>query len=273
MKKIDVTLEDQIVKEYKHGYGTKYLASHFHIHRTTIQRILKRRKVGLRKRSSLYHYDPTFFDEYNELSCYWAGFIWADGHIRKDRHILHIKLAEQDSEHLASFLKHIRSERLVHKYQHAHRDTFYVVVDICGDWFLNSLSVKFGLSRDKKVRSHPLTLIPPQYHSHFLRGLFDGDGCVTTPKGHVCLMNFAGDKNLIEPLSQYFGDQLDVHLKSRNRYAPFIWNPWQTAGHINYSGKNAIKILSWLYEGATFCMGRKHMRFQKIMEMQTKSVV
>ena len=98
--KINSELEQSIIKDYNDGYGTNYLASKYDVHRATIQRCLIRNSVELRRVSPHKHYNVRFFDTYTSESCYWAGFIAADGYIRNDRDAVCIHLCNIDINHL-----------------------------------------------------------------------------------------------------------------------------------------------------------------------------
>ncbi len=102
--KIDEKIEKDIIDLYNDGYGTMEISQKCGVHRATVQRVLQRNNIDLRKRTPV-HYDIHFFDEYNENSCYWAGFIAADGYVRSDRAAVTIHLASADYEHLLKLAK------------------------------------------------------------------------------------------------------------------------------------------------------------------------
>lgn len=54
-----------------------------------------------------YLLNKTFFRDFNELTCYWAGFIAADGCLRQNWRTLNFCLNAKDIEHLESFSKDI----------------------------------------------------------------------------------------------------------------------------------------------------------------------
>lgn len=85
MKKTDPKIEREIVDKYSGGIGTLKLSSTYKIHRSTIQAILIRNGIKLRSTSPYYHYNVNFFSTYTKESCYWGGFVAADGYIRKSR--------------------------------------------------------------------------------------------------------------------------------------------------------------------------------------------
>ena len=232
------------------------------MHRSTVQKFLKLKSIPLRRRSSLDHYNIDFFNNYTEESCYWAGFILAEGHFRKKNDVLHIKLSYEDKERLEVFLSHIGAKRKVRDYKHTYRNTKYSVVDICGKWYLNSINRNFGFTREKYFTCLPWNFLGADMLAHFVRGFFDGDGSISIPnKTKVCMINFAGEREWLEPLSKYLSELLDIHLKSGNKFAPYVPNKNGIAGLICYSGKNAMKIFDWMYDRSGLHMKRKYDKF------------
>lgn len=110
MYKLCNQIENEIVEKYKIGYSNKDLSNEFSLHRSTIQRVLKRNNINLHYSKSKLKCNDNLFSTYNEISCYWAGFILADGYIRKDSPTLHIKLSSKDVLHLNKFQECIKCE-------------------------------------------------------------------------------------------------------------------------------------------------------------------
>lgn len=58
-------IEEEIAESYIRGMSTKKISDLHLIHRSTVQRILKRRGVSLRLGSPKHQYDVSFFDKYD----------------------------------------------------------------------------------------------------------------------------------------------------------------------------------------------------------------
>lgn len=249
MKKIGKEIENQIVNLYLNECGTTKLSKKFNLHRSTIQRILKRNRIKLRqKRDIAFDYNNSFFSKYNESSCYWAGFIAADGSIRKGRNTLQIKLSSKDKNHLEKFLNNIESNYNVKdsiKYN-------YSYVNINGKWFVEDLKNKFNIIPQKSSILKFPTYIPVELISHFIRGYFDGDGSLSRHSGvyKIPQINFVGTKDMLGYFRNHFYYCLGVRLKSKNKFPP-LYNTGNTY-IISYSGKNASKILHHLYSKSSY---------------------
>lgn len=242
-----------MIQLYESGTGTNEIAKRFNVHRSTVQQSLKKSSIKLRKRSPSHHYDVRFFSRYTPESCYWAGFIMADGCIR--RTCLHIKLANKDRGHLRKFLDSIRADYQIRDHSN------YCTIDVSGPWFLHDLKTKFGIvPRKTFITQYPD--IPSRFDKHFIRGLLDGDGCITRT---TCpSLNFAGTKKLLSTIAHKLR-ALGVHLKSGNEVPPFQRTN-KNIGHIHYSGENAKLILRWIYQNSNnlLRLDRKHEKYQKL---------
>ena len=232
--KISNNVEDAVVKLYNEGYGTLELAEKFNLHRGTIQRILKRNNVDLRKRTPV-HYDIHFFDEYNENSCYWAGFIAADGYIRSDRAAVTVHLANTDYKHLLKLAQITNYEGNIN----VSKDACYIT--FAGEWFKNSLIDKFDIHPRKTFNITISEKIPKDMVKHFLRGYFDGDGSVTYSDKYLRANFTSGSETLLNQIANYFYDN-GVRVRNKENKPPICHYT------INYGCTNALKVLSILYD-------------------------
>ena len=232
----DKTIQE-IIQLYQDGYGVLKLCNIYGYHRSTIQKYLKRFNIKLRKRSNSLLYNTNFFDEYNILSSYWAGFIAADGNVRSDRDTVHIKLSNKDRCHLRNFLNVINAEYKVKSNEN------YSYININGAWFIKSLMQKYNIKPRKSLDYIPPTNIPKPYISHFIRGYFDGDGSIYLTN-KIIGINFVGTSNTMDYFRNVFREELNITLKSKNLVPPLTGKGKTKL--ISYSGKNAKKILNFL---------------------------
>lgn len=118
-----------------------------------------------------------YFNELSLESCYWAGFIAADGNISKDFKKLSIGLSSKDINHLQIFLNTLNSNYNISTFLVGGKfETCSIAItssEICYTLFNN-----FNITPKKS-----LTLLPPFLYNEdlidsFIIGYIDGDGSI-----------------------------------------------------------------------------------------------
>lgn len=258
MKKLNNSDISQIISLYDDGYGTHCISDMFNVSRITIQRVLKKNGIILRKASPRNNYDVHFFDSYTNCSCYWAGFIMADGCVRSDRDCLDIHIKESDIDHLKKFCSVVNySGKIINDIS-----SNAVRVSLAGKWFPTSLNDKFGITKNKSNNSIFPKNIPDEFIPDFIRGIIDGDGSITIT---TCpTLSIVGTNEMNISLREIFYN-IGVRLKSKNTFAPLICSKSDNISYISYSGKNAKIILDWVYCNSTYNirLDRKYYRYKE----------
>jgi hypothetical protein len=258
-------IEQQICKLYNDGYGTCELSNLYDISITTIAKMLDRNNIiryGGRKPKT--KYDIKFFSQYSNEACYWAGFIYADGCVtnKYGTHKVHIGLQKDDVEHLFNFMKLINfGGKLVSSPVNNCN-----ILNISGKWFVEDLEKNFNIIPNKSLIIRFPEQLPTKKLSHFIRGIFDGDGCVTLSnnKGLISVVgSLSTIKSIVECFYQFtgvrtgkYGDNISGKpriQKMRNIYA---------VSYHNYAAKT---VLDWLYDGATsdIRLERKYLKYKE----------
>jgi hypothetical protein len=131
-----------------------------------------------------YNLNEHFFDELNEKSSYWLGFLYADGFVRmKDGKSgeLKIKLKDTDKNHIEKFLSDIECEKTV-KCGIDNKSKFCSVT-VYSNVMVNKL-FELGCVNNKTQKISLPNLNKNLMH-HFIRGYFDGDGSVSKVKNRA----------------------------------------------------------------------------------------
>jgi hypothetical protein len=227
--------QKEIIDLYKKGVSNKKISEKFNLHRTTIQRLLKKHGIGLHKRKSELICDKYFFDSYTKESCYWAGFILADGYIRKNSSNLHIKLQKKDKEHLFNFLKCLKiSDTDITKIIKNRKD--YVSIDLFIEDLVYGLKEKFSIGSKKSLTAFIDNNIPNHFMSHFIRGYFDGDGSISNA-GIYPSIQFTGTINTLNSIMDFF---IKAKIKKNHRAKIYI-RYHNIIGSIAYQGFPFLK--------------------------------
>lgn len=99
----------------------------------------------------------------------------------------------------------------------------------------------------------------PRLYSHFIRGIFDGDGSVCVRKRRLFVYpdcNIVGHFNTVNFIKNVYG-----------YYNTF--GPHSTIHRITYSGANAVRFLNGIYQDSTIHMNRKYKKFLSVKDWET----
>lgn len=236
-KRVNNEIEQYVIKLYNSNFKVTEIATKYGIHRSTVQRILLRNGIKLRKRTPDLFYNTEFFNQYTPESCYWAGFIAADGYVRSDRNCVAVHLSVADYEHLGklAFVTGFIGSPKINKKS--------CVLSFNGKWYVEALERNFGIKPRKTFDISISNNIPKELQGHFIRGYFDGDGCITKSAGYIHVGITSGSNEMLEQIKDFFYDN-GVVLRT-NTGKPNIQKASQA---INYGCTNAIKALDLLYK-------------------------
>lgn len=197
-----------------------------------------------------------FFQTWSPQMAYVLGFIFADGAIedvQKSSRTCYIALSSVD----ISILKQIRlSMNSNHKFylrksrlvtyrdgkSYNSRDSF--IFRIGSKLMYNDL-LSLGVTPRKSL-SILFPSIPIEYLHLFIRGYFDGDGCIHLKEGKYPKVIFtSGSIKFIQGLANILSNILQIPAKSANSQIENSGNPCYRLG---YSSKDSRKILEFMYK-------------------------
>lgn len=225
-----------------------------------------------------------FSDIKTELQAYLLGFYAADGSINEKRKTLRIHLQKQDSEIVNLFKniispdaytfnvdEHITTGRNGMKV-HAHES---YGVDITSSEICNDL-VKLGFGYNKSYSELHLPKISKELIRHFIRGYFDGDGCISCgvyqdknrPNPRV-RMHFQIDgktstlfNEMLKELSNNDIKVSIIYLKRDNMYRLS-----------SASLKTCKQLFHYLYDNSNFYLKRKFDKFNYYANTESTQII
>ena len=194
---------------------------------------------------------------------YILGLLYADGNNYAKTARVSISLQENDKEILQTIKDHIEYKGNLR----------YVVKPPPqqNQWSLSITSQHMSKDLEKLgcVPKKSLILkfpteeqVPKELLRHFIRGYFDGDGCLTTNKntGGYSL-NFTGTSEFLTGVLSVFNKEVGTnfqklyrapHRKDKNNFA------------FTFGGRPQIKnLLDWLYKDSTIHLARKYNKYQE----------
>jgi hypothetical protein len=212
-------------------------------------------------------FNENFFGKYNALSCYWAGFIAADGCIstrknQKDK-FLTINLQIKDRIHLKNFIKHINGYRLkiIERNSTINNKIFkYCSVILYNNKIVSDLKNNFNIIERKTLKLQ-FPDIPIKYYLDFIRGYIDGDGCLSLHKDRqsiVLHLSFVGNESFIKRIGEIINKKYSFSIYKNDLCC------------IKYNFHNSIKACQKIYFPINkFCLDRKRKKYFDLIESIT----
>jgi hypothetical protein len=253
----------------------KEIGGHFGIsHWTVLDRL---EKVGVRKRSRHPIGNNKAFEVFDAPSCYWAGFIAADGFVARDN--IAIELNSKDAEHLVKLCNLVQRDTCLWRRQRERSGKMveYVQVSLNSKKVTDDLCGNFNIVPAKSKVLRPPDAIPQELVRHYIRGYVDGDGTIGWHKENQAprLGIVSGSKGILEWIASKIkesgssaGNPSIRKYKEANTYA------------IEWNGRYSIDIMDWLFEDSTpgTRLDRKYGRYieykerlrQKLAEQQSR---
>lgn len=243
---------DETVDLYISGLTAKAAGEIHGVSEPSVLRWLKDR--GIKTRQVDHGGNDRYFEVLDtDEKCYWFGFMCADG--RAKYKYLVINLGLKDKDHLELFKSHTGYNGPVREVTRFHKkrkkwQTYAQLI-----WGSVEMLVDLqhhGLLLIKSGDFAPLVVLNDSQFRSFLRGYFDGDGCLTYSRTRKSWVWYICGPHRI--ILEYMLSRCPV-VKRYNA----VW--CTTAWRVVYYGNLVTKpICEWLYNGATVKLPRKYER-------------
>lgn len=213
---------------------------------------------GWGKPASIIEFEDTF-SYYDEYSCYWAGFLAADGNVDSKKRV-RLMLKYDDITHLEKFKELIGSTHTIS----SNTDKY----NRCSFEFTNTkiwqdLQDNFYIIPNK---TNKLKL--PEHLGnnmvHYIRGYFDGDGSICesfSNKNSITSSIYAtfcsGCVEYANSLFSYLNKELGV--QGHNQV-------FENKNQIKYNTNDAKTLLSWMYKDSNVYLDRKYLLYKRLVE-------
>lgn len=257
--------EKEICQGYLNGLSNKELSEVYNVHRTTIQRILKRNDIKLKKLSETSRkYEIINFKDgiINSSDAYILGLIFSDGNLY--RNCIEISLHHKDKQILSDISKYVYGSEIL-GYRKGKKMTSNGKVYNCAPQYRFKITSKEIVNKLRPIglkENKSLTLqypkIEPKFDRDFIRGYFDGDGSISVPKiKSNSRVNFVGSHDFCESLTNKLKEYLDVNISLKQKT--------NNVSSVNIYGRlQVMEFYNWLYQNDDLKLKRKYERFSKI---------
>lgn len=200
--------EKEICELYKSGESSVEISNKFDVSPDGVRRVLKRNGVERRNQKEAqrqYELDDTVFEEINEESAYWLGFLMADGCVsqkKNDSYVISLHVATKDKEHLEKFRDFLNSNHPIHDrttYGGYSKGSEFSTITLHSDKLAKDLK-SYGVVERKSMSAEVNDRLKD--NRHFWRGVVDGDGYLKEHDVTVSV-DLVGSKNLLKQFKEF----------------------------------------------------------------------
>lgn len=268
--------KQRIIDEYWKGTKFSQINEILGVSRRSVSRVLKENGVQTRRKNR-YTLNEDYFEEIDsEEKAYILGFMLADGYVDIATNYVVIQLTEGDLQLLEDIAKAINFTGEI-KYVPPQKNRFSKL----GCYRLAFSSKKMvedlyrhGLYKGKSLTIDKLPDVEMKLKRHLIRGLFDGDGSITT---------FENSKQKYEPSPTFtilctkpIADEVANYFKEYANTTSGYIQQSKTKELVYFSirgNKNLLNIYHELYDGSSICLERKKKKFNMIRPLREETPV
>lgn len=268
-EKFESSLIPKIIELYASGVSAKQLGFKYGIGKSRIQKWADREGL-LRDKSEALRY--TFFNEHifdeidSEEKAYWLGFFYADAYNSEQTKTFNITLQKRDAEHLKKIARFIglpdsKVESDPDDNKHPSSS-----LRIYSKHFCQNMKDKGCMQGKSFLISFPRWL-NSAYYNDFIRGYFDGDGCLTYRKNQrEWKWALVSTDDVCSFIKDYFENSFGIKLAKE-----YISQTNNNTYEIVTSGNAKIqKICDILYKNSTIYLDRKYQKYLDLCEFNNQ---
>lgn len=212
-----------------------------------------------------YYHDRQLFDIKTMASCYWAGFLAADGYVGSHG-VITIGLSSKDRERLVQFKEFMGFNGPILDGQTSNGYPSSTI-NIYGAYECQAaLASTFSVTNAKSLTLQPPNLSDEDHIRHFIRGYIDGDGSISyqgSGRNNHWVLSIVGTEAML------------VWIKSCiKQFVNGVGNPSVNSGgsrtrsyQLAFGCYQVRPILDWLYEGSTNETRLKR-KYEKYLEVK-----
>jgi hypothetical protein len=242
-KKLTPDSEKELIKEYLNGKSSPTLSKKYGISCSVVLDYLKRNKIKRRsisEASRKYAFNEKILDNLESPDVLWfLGWLWSDGCNKKIR--MQITAHQNDEEVLHKLNKILSSNRPLEKPKNKKCRVLYIdSIDFC-----RKLQDLGCVPRKSLEINYPTWIKNKDGHKHFLRGVFEGDGCISFRRDNYlsayCSIA-SGSKDFLLSVTKIIEDELNITTKINERK-----NSNSKRLYISGGIENVKKFMNYIY--------------------------
>lgn len=247
---------ETVLKLYNEGKTQQEIANIVGHTNSSICKLLHSLDIEVRD-NTIYTVNENYFSEgiNSAEKAYILGWFYSDGNVTKNK--VRIQIQDIDKymlEWIAEKMEYTGPLHFIKRRKLHHHDQYCLA--ICRKKLVQDL-IKLGCLPKKslvlKFPSH--NIVPEQYFSFFLLGVWDGDGSISIDKRRYIKVSVTSSKSFIVGLQSHLTNLGFPHTTYKKRTKKHTLQ-------LSISGQEkSVEFLRWLYSDAPFYLKRKHNKF------------
>ncbi len=254
---------------YCNRVKSEEIARQYNIDVTSVYNLFKRNGLKIRDFADSrreYDIDVTYFDKIDTPNkAYIMGLFYADGCNKTSKHQVDISLQEEDRHILEEIKQEMKTNRPLsfknyHDKNPNHKNQYKLSIT---NKHISETLYSLGMVDAKSLVLEFPEWLSEDLYSHFIRGYFDGDGCLYLggDRGNP-EVSIVSTIMFIEKIQEILDKQMGVvmRIKTQKQHKPIT-----KVGVI--TGKHKIaSFLTWIYRDADLKLNRKYQKYQQFMD-------
>ena len=214
-----------------------------------------------------YEIDENYFDIIDTpRKAYYLGLLYADGNNMPEKREIRISLQECDKYILEKMKDDLNYSGPLRFIDYNTKNPNYKnqwTLDITNEHMSDSLE-SHGVCKCKSLILKWPDNLDRSLYSHFVRGYFDGDGCLYISKNHkINEVGFVGANSFLTKFIEIIREEIGVDFYIRDLDIK-KYNPATKGARI--SNRNGIKLfLDWIYKDSDIMLERKYDKYQQFL--------
>ena len=264
--------EDEVMQMYEmycNRITTDEIGAQYNISRDSVYNLFEKYNLQIREFADSrreYNLNVHYFDEINTPNkAYILGLLYADGCNKRSKYQIDLSLQECDKHILEDISKEIETDKPLQFKPYKdknpnHKDQYKLSIT---NKHVSDVLCEIGMVNAKSLVLEFPESLNEELYPHFIRGYFDGDGCLYLGKnGRNPEVSIVSTIMFIEKVKDILDEKLGISMKIKSQKQ---YKPVTKIGLI--TGRNKIALfLNWIYQDADLKLNRKYQKYLQLME-------
>ena len=269
--------KNEVIDLYNQGYHIHQIAEIVHSNHAVVKRTLIENGIELRTTNQnhrKWELNEHYFDCIDTSNkAYILGFLYADGYNSLEKHFVRIALQEEDKDILEKMrielnsskpLKYLDFKGEIQSNGYTCKNMYQL--EVYGSHICKTLD-EIGMHQNKSLILQYPNIIDEKFHSHFIRGYFDGDGSITLIEKNNKITSSNITITSTDSFCKSVYNILSVYLNvEKFKINDASCHNGITRVLYNSNKQSCLKFCDWMYKDADMYLERKYNKYLQLKD-------